>query len=123
MKLQLASQSFNNYHQLFARIEVDDKALSALADGCLGRIMIPSSLKHIRWQPFPSNRYEDSDVEDQVDDDDEEDEEDEEEPEEEDGDVEGMSLCGIYIHTPAKRRIAPLCKQSLTRGNRSSSCC
>jgi hypothetical protein len=48
MKLQLASQSFNNHHQLFARIEFDDKALSALADGCLGHIIIPSSLKNIR---------------------------------------------------------------------------
>jgi hypothetical protein len=48
MKLQLASQSFNNRRQLFALVEVDDKALSALADGCLGRIMIPSQLKHIR---------------------------------------------------------------------------
>jgi hypothetical protein len=48
MKLQLASQSFNNHYQPFARIKFDDKALSALADGCLSRIMIPSSLKHIR---------------------------------------------------------------------------
>jgi hypothetical protein len=48
MKLQLALQSFNNHHQLFAHVEVDDKALSALADRCLGRIIIPSSLKHIR---------------------------------------------------------------------------
>jgi hypothetical protein len=49
VKLQLASQSFINHHQLFAHIEVDDKALSALADGCLGRIiMIPPPLKHIR---------------------------------------------------------------------------
>jgi hypothetical protein len=54
MKLQLASQSFNNHHLPFARIKVDGKALSALADGCLDRIAIEAhpltlhSIKQIR---------------------------------------------------------------------------